>query len=308
MPNLTSFGFEAEFNTNANAVIAHLHRHDYSGDSRLHSYHCDCEYCEFDNGYAFRGQTDSSCSGEVISDICRDSRQGREWMDALEAAAIYVDAEPGFNSGFHVHVGMEDAGRDHRAACFYEIVRWEPVLQRIAGGRWAAQRPDMNTTVRNCLNHSYEWLRQRFDEAITTARVLEVEATVTTGVDERCGGLPELRRYLYEQHLSSDRHSNLNIAVRNHPTWEFRLWNSTRVAWRMEMFAGLSVALVDLNVATNLQELTPPRRMANPATGIADITLALSDAGHDRTAELVQRQSQYLTDRADSAPNVLTAL
>lgn len=301
MPRLTTFGFEAEFHQNANAAIAELHALGLAGAPRLHSYHCDCEYCAFGGEWAFRGQTDSSCSGEVISDIANTPREGLAWMKALEAVAIDVDAEPGFNSGFHVHVGHQDLDYSDRAESLWQFIRWEHVLERVAGGRWETQRSGQNRTVRSCLSGLF---------ADVTDRPLNIGSLIGVELndDDMDIDLPRFKRNLLETHMESDRHSNLNIGNRRHPTWEYRLWNSTRVAWRMELFTGLSVALIDPAVASNLAELTPPMRMRSQSSGLSDIALACDDAGHSRTAELVTRQAAYLTDRAATAPAVLTAL
>src|SRR5205814_1718290 len=109
-------------------------------------------------------------------------------------------------------------------------------------------------------------------------------------------------------HSVSDRHSNLNICPRRVPTWEFRLWNSTRVAWRMEMFAGLSVALMDPAVTIALAELSPPQRFRTAAAGVTNIADACITAGHPRVAALLERQAEYLNNRAASVPSLFTAL
>lgn len=303
MPRTTTFGFEAEFQQNANAAIIELHALGLAGTNRLHGYHCDCEHCEFGVGWAFRGQTDSSCSGEIISDICTNAADGRSWMEALEGVAVDVDAEPGTNSGFHVHVGIGDITSDQRADILWQFLRWEHVLERVAGGRWTTQRSGMNRTVKACLSSGFETLT---DVSLTIGNLLACETEdyeTSSGYD-----LATMKRWLVNEHIGSDRHSNLNIGNRRHPTWEFRLWNSTRVAWRMELFTGLSVAFVDPAVTANLAELTPPQRLRMPASGVDLIALACADAGHDRTAELIVRQMQYLNDRALTAPSLLTAL
>lgn len=302
MPRLTTFGYEAEFSQNANAVVAELHALGLAGAPRLHGYHCDCDTCVFDGSWAYRGQTDSSCSGEIISDICDMGQRGVEWMKALETVAVDVDAEPGPNSGFHVHVGMADLGVTNRAEILWQFLRWEHILERIAGGRWSHQRDGQNRTVKTCLSYYFNECTR---STLTPGSILAWERGVFGSDDDHA---LDLKRRLVEEHACSDRHSNLNTANRRHPTWEFRLWNSTRVAWRMELFTGLSVALVDPSVVANLGELVPPTRLRLPATGIESVALACDDAGHSRTAELLTKQAEYLTLRAGSAPSVLTAL
>lgn len=308
---MTTYGFEAEFSVNASAVIARLHARGLAGDPVLHGYHCDCDYCELSNGYAFRGQTDSSCSGEIISDILGsveddDYPDHVSLMAALCDIAVDVDAEPGNNAGFHVHVGITDEFGDYHddglGDALWQFVLWEPVLARIAGGRWSNRRNGMNVPVRD----QCEYIFRNYNcERVTTGGLVAMEAQLRESSRYDFG---QFKRDLLYRQRENDRHSNLNISARNHPTWEFRLWNSTRSAWRMELYCGLSVALLDPAVVTGLSELSPPTRMARPSTGIADVALACANGGHDRVAELLERQAAYLNDRADSAPSLLTTV
>lgn len=292
MPFSTTFGCEAEYEVNASNVIARLHEMGVAKYPTLHDYHCSCDGCEFRNGWAFRGQTDSSCSGEIITDVLGmpGSDGGAydhvEVFGALSEAAVDVDAEPGLRSAFHVHVGLYDLSHEDRYRALWQFIRWEPVLQEIAGARWSCQRPNMNTTVRDCTRYAFE---NSTGQSYSTRIIRDFDPEETT-----------MSRLLDAQ-MESDRHSNLNVSMNRTPTWEFRLWNSTRSAWRMEMFAGLSVALIDPEMVTNLKSLSP-------ADGIDSVALALSDAGHDRTAELVCRQAHYLDSRAGDAPSILTVL
>lgn len=298
---MTTYGFEAEFTNNAAAVIAGLHERGLAGDRTLHGYHCDCDYCMFNNGHAFRGQTDSSCSGEIISDIFGGGNYGDEFamMNALADTAVEVDAEPGPNSGFHVHVGVNGLTQEDLADALWQFVRWEPVLHRIAGGRWSERRGGMNTAVRDNLQYT---LTDYGGGRMTTGGLIQFEEGL------EIDSLDRFKQAMLYRATDCDRHSNLNIGQHSHPTWEFRIWNSTRSAWRMGMFCGLSVALMDPAVVDGLSELAPPIRMARPNTGIADIALACANAGHDGTAELLERQGAYLNHIADNpAPSVLTA-
>lgn len=307
MPRLATFGFEAEYATNASGVIQHLHAGGYAGTDALHSYHCDCAYCEFHSGYAFRGQTDSSCSGEIISDVMATGEafvfEDGEFeyaptalMDRLCEAAVEVDAEPGLNSGFHVHVGIDGLGLNALRESLWQFIRWEPVLARIGGGRWQEQRSGMNSTVRQCTSHVFNDWHDADGWTETAIR------NVDTDNDDHGEFLTQL---LYAQQ-QADRHSNLNISARRAPTWEFRLWNSTRSAWRMEMFCGLSVALLDPDVVAALAHLNPPIRRRLPSSGVFDVAAAVAAGGHEAIAELVNRQATYLDERAAQAPSVLT--
>lgn len=305
MPRLTTFGVEAEFQIGAADVIQRLNEDGWAGDNRLHGYHCDCEFCDFGNGYPFRGQTDSSCSGEIITDVFGvDPLNGQpfggstydhvEMFRLLSNAAVDVDAEPGVNSGLHVHVGI--GGLDYFDLCrsLWQIARWEPVLTRIAGGRWSDQREGMNTTLRNVLLPN---TRRLAPDGEVNAEFWRNYTPEDCYLDD-----------MLNRSQCSDRHSNLNTGANRAPTWEFRLWNSTRSAWRMEMFSGLSIALMDPEVTAGLAELETPLRRRSPSSGIDNVALACDNAGHSRTAELVSRQAAYLDNRAESAPATLTSL
>lgn len=301
---MTTYGFEAEFMSNAAAVLAALHERGLAGDRTLHGYHCDCDYCAFGNGFPFRGQSDSSCSGEIISDVL-GTEEDDEYCDhhalmcALADSAVEVDAEPGLNSGFHVHVGVNNLTPGNLADALWQFIRWEPVLARIAGGRWSDRRDGMNRAVRDVTSNVYV---DYGGGRLTTGGIAELEARLDSEEVDR------FVRDLFYCHLNNDRHSNLNISQRAHPTWEFRLWNSTRSAWRMGLFCGLSMALVDPSVVNGLAKLSPPTRISRPSTGIDSIALACANGGHDGTAELLERQAAYLNERADSAPTTLTLL
>lgn len=301
MPRRATFGFEAEFEVNANAVISRLHALGYAGAPTLHSYHCDCDACAFGEGFAFRGQTDSSCSGEVISDILGpdEPHDSGELMAVLADVAVNVDAEPGLRSGFHCHVGIDGLTSVNLRDALWQVIRWEPTLTKLAGGRWNAQRTGMNTTVRDCVKQAWDY---RIGTTFGTRTLTEWEHAAS---DDELG---RMKDYMLGQHMAADRHSNLNIQARSHPTWEFRLWNSTRSAWRMELFTGLSVALMDPVVIANLAALDPPLRRSNPSTGFNDLALACDDAGHVGLSDLIVRQGAYLDQRADNAPAALTVL
>lgn len=295
--NETTFGFEAEFDVNAAGVIARLYEDGLAGMPTLHGYHCDCEQCAFSNGMAFRGQTDSSCSGEIISDVmggCDSDYNAQDMIRALSRTAIDVDAEPGLTSAFHVHVGISHLSFQSMADILWQFTRWETVLMRIAGGRWPNQRQNMNNMVQECIEPQFH---------------CETGKRFTTEVLGSYTPSQTLLESLLRAQQCADRHSNLNVSGRRTPTWEFRLWNATRSAWRMEMFCGLSVALTDLDVIQSLgtQEL-PDDEVESISAGIDAVAIALDHAGYERISELVLRQAHYLDKRAESAPATLTLL
>jgi hypothetical protein len=298
----TTYGIEAEWHVGANTLINRLHSMGLSGCDNLHPYHCDCDNCCLNNGYAFRGQTDSSCSGEVISDILGTSRfyeaehdgyNATALFKSLAEAAVEVDAEPGLTSGFHVHVSVEGVQISTMRQAVWQYLRWEPMLTRIAGGRWNDQRPNMNRSVRSQLN--YYWRAQHGCD-LTSASMGAV-------APEDC---EYLQRDLHNALMLTDRHSNLSIRQNHYPTWEFRLWNSTRAAWRMEMFVGLSRAFLDAGVLDRLATAPVPLRIRRPSTGIQNLAEVIAAEGYGVTAEYLMRQGRYLDTRAGEAPVSLT--
>jgi hypothetical protein len=286
---LTTYGFEAEFGTGADEVARLLHAGDWTGDPYIHQYHCDCSYCEFGGDYTFRVQRDSTCSGEVISDVFMSdgADTGPHAMRALETAAIEADAEPGFTAGFHVHVGMNGTTRAHKARALWNFMRWERELLTLAAGRFDRVRDGMNRAAFN--PRFFAHVRTDTPFYGSPSRVSLDWFAENLGTDT----FADLQTEVLETHKASDRHSNLNIGTR-HSTWEFRLWNSTRSAWRMEMFCRTSVALTSPAVVSAMLALPVPDAPALP--GILDAE------GHSRAAELVARQLHYsLTRPADLA-------
>lgn len=252
----------------------------------MHGYHCDCDYCDFNSGRPLRVQRDSTCSGEVISHPFADVGDAAYTMSRLQEAALAADAEPGYNAGFHVHVDMRRVRTDRHHKALWQYLRWETVLMYLAAGRFPYVRNGMNRTVAEMVRYHMNAHYQLVDAPFYDSRHVPFDPH---WCEENLSGeaLTELAEELHLVHYDSDRHSNLNIATR-HGTWEFRLWNSTRSAWRMELWCLLSAAWADHRFVTELS-----RR--DPREPHADVLMAeaLAAAGHSRAAELVVRQKNY---------------
>lgn len=233
-----------------------------------------------------------------------------DWASAmaqLESLAVEVDAEPGYSSGFHVHVGANWMHANDRFRALFAFVRWEEVLRYLAAGRFPSVR-DENTTVgaslRDNASHTYlgsvyfaddRRFRRQSWQRICHSLLNDLGDAEALGAMET----------MYHTHYSSDRHSNLNVRT-SHGTWEFRLWNSTRSAWRMELFTRLSVALVDPAVVTKLLEYSLTGEESMPEC-LRKLRLALQTTGHGATSELVGRQADYLS-RAMEVPSSFVSL
>lgn len=295
MPNAplpTTIGFEAEFETGAEDVMRYLYDNyrELVGSNHLHSYHCDCVHCG--NDYLFHGQTDSSCSGEIITSVIRNWQTLKQAALILQEAACEVDAVPGFSSGFHVHIGHPQSSSARRSA-FFEIARFESTLIMLASGRFELQRRN-NRMLQDSLAyhmqnrrgpwytgepsltyregrsvgfgyyHALEWVRHQPDQA-----------------DMKIG--------LMDLHREQDRHSNLNMRTR-FDTWEFRFWNSTRSAWRIEMWCGLSAAFAHPEFVAFLMNTDG---VPTQDDGAKRIIAALKHVDMKATAKLVERQVKY---------------
>jgi hypothetical protein len=224
-----------------------------------------------------------------------------DWSDAMatiERLAVEVDAEPGYNSGFHVHVGIGHLSPEQQANCFAAFVRWEHVLTSLARGRFDALRHGQNRSVYDDMaSYSlFDWLYSEWQStANMPARSFDSLDDCDNAVTEVDNPLltRRWRAQMLEIHRHNDRHNNLNVRTRR-PTWEFRLWNSTRSAWRMELFTRLSVALVDHGVALSLLDANPGRRGRSVSNAQVDrLRSALNHNGHHECADLVTRQRLY---------------
>lgn len=278
-----TFGLEAEFESNVESLVARLHRDGLTYDSTLHGYHCRCEEaCDFDNGFVFRGQTDSSCGGEVISHVFRTEAwdEARDAMLRLQEAAVEVDAEPSLRAGFHVHVGNRPI-RLHQTDTLWAYLRWEAVLGEVAAaGRFEAVRPFNHRLTSELCDIYLEGLCDDFEHApfslnrSTGAWTQEFRPDVLAEVCDDPHLINAVKQATLEFVMEGDRHGWVNLATRGHRTWEFRLWNATRSAWRMEMFARLSLLMVNPGALNELLTATPSAERLVTLAGHYDEDLA----------------------------------
>lgn len=314
MPRFT-FGYEAEFENNVEPLLARLHEQGLAGDSNLHGYHCRCESCNFTSGWAYRGQNDSSCGGEIISAVCSDWDVGRDWMTALEVAAVEVDAEPSLRAGFHVHVGMSAMIRRglFQQAVLLNYLLWEPVLGELATGRWPSLR-SFNSSLRDVL--AYVRLTAEGPDGDSRISWDVWDVLTEDGVAEdithdlRNGNMgtfldqsPQVQDAVVNIWTSAamefvDRHAWVSFQTRNRETVEFRLWNSTRSAWRMELAARTSLLFVNPDAYVDM--------LAKAMTAPTLDALASLAAQYDPGLEaLIERQ--MTVDKTDRPFTVLAA-
>lgn len=285
---------------NAEPLAEALFARRLLGDSLLHGYHCSCPTCDFDESrFPLRAQRDSSCAGEFISsvfDTDEDMDRAREVMRALQDCAIEVDAEPGYTAGFHVHVSWPRPPMRNRRYEYpqltalgqhiWQFMEWELVLCEIAAGRFLAHRDSMNTRV---CDHWMRYLERNqgwYEPSIVAMR--RRFSTDDGLIDDSLG---RFIGNLHTYHRDVDRHSNLNVRTR-YETFEYRVWNSTRSAWRMELWCLLSLAFMD-------RQFYDAARIATLAVdpSIELLMELLNNTGHECAAELLQRQYAYMATR-----------
>lgn len=273
---LPTFGFEAEYANNVGGLARLLHNRGYAQAGDLHRYHCGCDSCHFGIGGSLRFQTDSSCGGEAISNVRSGSpfkRENRLLFESIQQAALDADAEPSLDAGFHVHVDRRHLSSAEKRQVVWQFYRYEPVLVELASGLWSFQRGN---------NSRLRVIHGGYRSYVSG----EAEFDVVTN--------------FYDSHLNADRHSNLNIAT-NHTTFEFRLWNATRSAWRMQLHCGVSQALMDPRFWRRVTDAEIQREPVPLSTFVSFLP--------DRVKELAERQMTYrqaLLDSGEDSPGMLT--
>lgn len=297
---MSTYGFEAEFMSGARALIATLHREGWSTMETLHDWHCiqrrgPCDHCGFDgpNATGYRGQTDSSCDGEIISPVFgrpdTDDDFFSEATTALQEAAVEVDAEPGQSAGMHVHVQPNDP--DTFLPLTWEFVRWEQTLKVLAAGPFPNHRSGMNQDVGSYAQTWWEMYGRDMTGNTMPSLSKAMQSMVGNEID------PMVMRRLYNHVNESDRHANLNFSE-THGTAEFRIWNSSRTAWRMRLYAGVTrlfadpeflsaISAVELDGTEDRYVFTPNVEACLPKL------IEVIDTHDSATAELVVRQQEF---------------
>jgi hypothetical protein len=103
-----------------------------------------------------------------------------------------------------------------------------------------------------------------------------------------------------------ERHANLSPA-QNHPTMEVRIWNSTRAAWRIELYGRISHHLASPDVISRLYACAPQwlpdgDEPLDVALQGAVLSSVLSDEDPELT-DLIQRQlDSHAAIEATNAP------
>lgn len=208
LTRVPTFGFELEVSDGADNTLAHLLDFGLTQHTRYHAYHCDCSQCAVTTeGWLFKAQQDCTADGELITRVLEyGSPDADRTIAGISRALLMAGARTDGDVGNHVHVSH--AGMDVLAKVRLArlFARYEPELEEIAAAGHARKR-------------TYNGSRPTYRPELWTARRDDASAASYQYMDG----------------------SNLEWKW---PTVEFRLWNSTRAAWRIRTHVGLSVAMV----------------------------------------------------------------
>lgn len=235
-----TFGYEYEVAGNGRAVLDVLYNACHVSMSYLHEYHCRCDECEPDN-YGPRGewywsaQEDCTVSAEFVSKILTwGTPTAERAFQIMERAAVTAGADLSGDSGMHVHVGkppteavLRDDDGEGRPLAFttrqrttWELVRlfvrYQDDLRDIAAG--------FRGEVRG-YNHPLRVRDQRF------------WSTDLSGPPDAASPHGQAATNAL-RHVDGSWFSNSHGA-----TYEFRLWNTSKAAWRQRLAVAYSVAM-----------------------------------------------------------------
>lgn len=273
---VVTFGSEHEWHSGGDALVRKLYTAGLLPSSQFHSYHCQCDTCTIGSTYKLKAQRDSSCSGEIITQPFHSIEAALPIYSLLESAAVDIDAIPGHSAGLHVHVSRpgvtcppwDPAIQDTEywmtlGALFGWLLNHEHwIVQRLASGVFLHNRGfnvDLAPVIR-------EVLSQHSDTVPSTAlRLPSMVNRIRLAITDEAG-----------------HHAQISTSTSTGVTWEFRFWNSTRSAWRMELAARMSILL------TNKEFLTTTTDTVTENDMLAGIELFDPTA-----AELAARQLDY---------------
>jgi hypothetical protein len=215
------FGWESEFEAGSETLLPVLYDRGLIADPDMHAYHCRCSDCDPlpDRVNPFTAQEDCSCDVEVISKpFAFGSDEHMNTLDAFAAALRDGEATPGRSAGNHVHVNREDMEAGDHRRLWRLFTRYADDLDYIAKGGFKENR-GYNSPPN--LRYSLPERRDIF----------------WNGNDEEWFST-------FREHGASCSW----LTPRSHVTYEFRLWNSTRMGWRIFLHSALSVAMVEAAV------------------------------------------------------------
>lgn len=215
---MRGFGIECEVHFGAADVIGEL------GLDGMHEYHCHCSDCDpFRTGGDWTCQEDCTADGEFISRVLTyGTERAERAIDTLANALLHGRAGHSTGQGLHVHVSNDGLATNADWVRFWRLwFRYENDVNRLAAGKYGAVR-NYNAYV-------------SFQEVVGGANDRR-----TTEGKAFWDGAPE------DCHQMGQPYGRGQINPHTgHDTLEFRIWNATRVGWRIHLAVGVSVAMVE---------------------------------------------------------------
>lgn len=220
------FGFECELSAGAVDTLSILADQGLAPGGYLHSYHCWCDDCSYTSQWAIRGQEDCTADGELITKILTyGSDEADRTIAALADALQRARATTSEGVGFHVHVGREDMDNAAQMRLFRMFLKYQDDLNELASTAFRSVR-DFNSPL-----------------------VLRERGEVYNPDSGRYEYVTQADRFWTDDERNPYQYVAGSWLVAKDRTHEFRLWNATRVEWRMHLAVGLSVAMVNAAVA-----------------------------------------------------------
>lgn len=302
-----TFGWEAEYATPVTTLALELHRRDLTIDSSVHGYTCECSGCVHVNNeddedcygnsydhdpFAFRVKHDSSCGGEVISRVFDNTTEAKTYWDILEEASVQTDSEPGLQAGFHVHVGRSHLLPAGRGRLVWMMMLFEDVLLQIASGRFTSHR-GWNSRLEEVMSpFMCDWIYE--NKGVTIYDTEEQRSNVMELISTSEDFARTFYRALGAAHRSVDRHTSMAFSPR-FPTMEFRLWNSTRASWRMELWCRLSLLLAEPAFTKHALDNYAPHMSVG---AFVDIVKSYCNVSRE-TSVLLERQQNFILEASE---------
>lgn len=240
-PYKRTVGLEIELASGADAT-RWLHERGYAPSNRLHDYQCNCREAI---GYPIHPTSDCTAPGGeyLIGGPCGVLYGSARFFKATaiaEEAFIASRAECDDRVGMHTHVGVNDLSDESKKILLRNYLAMQEEFQWLAAGSFDRVRNNGCTSARINVKHA---LSQSWNYHPRTQPTRQEW-------DEFWGQKPQ------DWAVNNwPGRPTFNFQTRSRKTVEFRLWNSSRVQWRMILAAGVSSAFVE---AAHQERVAPP--------------------------------------------------
>lgn len=237
-----TFGYEFEVAGNGHAVLDVLHRTGAVANDYLCEYHgCGYDCCDHENEeWLFSAQEDCTVSAEFPSKVLTwGTERAERAFTAMEFAAVSAGADLSGDSGMHVHVvkpptesvlRTEDGDGVPVNYTTRQRATWR--LLRIFA-RYQGELADIAAGGRDYVREYNHPLKVN-----DTRRFWCTDLTAAPAAS-RYGRL-DGSSFVGGTYLDTQRHTD---------TYEFRLWNAAKAAWRQRLCVAFSVAMVEASMA-----------------------------------------------------------